>query len=201
MARLVLLATLAALAVFALVSPQPAHANGGPDSRTIFDQPVDGYRLVVTSTPGNPVAGLVHLTFSLTDPAGQSPITDASLTLSVTPPPDSELQPTAFPVMRSEVNPDLYDVNVDLKAEGTWSLGLAIGGDLGSASVVFPLEVRGPGSRIFAILIVVLVFPMLLLLLWVWRRWDRRRKSRQLNQATDVTEIGNSIREPKDTDA
>ena len=101
---------------------------------------------------------------------------------------DSELEPNSFSIDRSTVNPELYDVNVDMDAEGVWTLALSIDGPLGPAEASFPLEVRGPASKIFAILIVVLAFPILLVMLEVWRRWDRRRKRAQLNSGADVVD-------------
>ena len=168
-------------------APQ-ALANGGVDTSTIFEEQVEGYQVVVTSTPGNPTAGLVHFTFSISDAATQEIITGAALALSVTPPEESGLEPNSFSIDRSTVNPDLYDVNVDMDAEGVWTLALSIDGPLGPAEASFPLEVRGPASKIFAILIVVLAFPILLVMLEVWRRWDRRRKRAQLNGGSDVVD-------------
>ena len=165
-----------------------ALANGGVDTSTIFEEQVEGYQVVVTSTPGNPTKGLVHFTFSISDPATQEIITGAALSLSVTPPEDSELEPNSFSIDRSTVNPDLYDVNVDMDAEGVWNLALLIDGPIGTAEASFPLEVRGPASKIFAILIVVLAFPILLAMLEVWRRWDRRRKRAQQNGGSNVIE-------------
>ena len=165
-----------------------ASANGGVDTSTIFEEQVEGYQVVVTSTPGNPTAGLVHFTFSISDPATQEIITGAALALSVTPPEESGLEPNSFGIDRSTVNPDLYDVNVDMDAEGVWTLALSIDGPLGTAEARFALEVRGPASKIFAILIVVLAFPILLVMLEVWRRWDRRRKRAQQNGGSDVTD-------------
>ena len=161
-------------------------ANGGVDTRTIFEEQVEGYQVVVTSTPGNPTEGLVHLTFRISDPATQEVITEAALSLSVTPPEESGLEANSFSINRSTVNPDLYDVNVDMEAEGVWTLGLSIDGPLGLAEASFPLEVRGPASKIFAILIVVLAFPILLAMLEAWRRWDRHRKRAQQNGGSDV---------------
>ena len=168
-------------------APQ-ALANGGGDTSTIFEEQVEGYQVVVTSTPGNPTAGLVHFTFSISDAATREIITGAALALSVTPPEDSELEPNSFSIDRSTVNPNLYDVNVDMDAEGVWNLALSIDGPLGLAEASFPLEIRGPASKIFAILIVVLAFPILLAMLEVWRRWDRRRKRAQQNGGSDVVD-------------
>ena len=172
-------------ALMVVVAPR-ALANGGVDTSTIFEEQVEGYQVVVTSTPGNPTKGLVHFTFSISDPATQEIITGAALSLSVTPPEDSELEPNSFGIDRSTVNPDLYDVNVDMDAEGVWTLALSIDGPLGPAEASFPLEVRGPASKIFAILIVVLAFPLLLAMLEIWRRWDRRRKRARRNGGSDV---------------
>ena len=168
-----------------VVAPR-ALANGGVDTSTIFEEQVEGYQVVVTSTPGNPTEGLVHFTFSISDAATQEIITGAALALSVTPPEDSELEPNSFGIDRSTVNPDLYDVNVDMDAEGVWTLALSIDGPIGTAEASFPLEVRGPASKIFAILIVVLAFPLLLAMLEIWRRWDRRRKRARRNGGSDV---------------
>ncbi len=172
-------------ALMAAGAPQ-ALANGGVDTSTIFEEQVEGYQVVVTSTPGNPTAGLVHFTFSISDAASRVVITGATLSLSVTPPEESGLEPNSFGIERSTVNPDLYDVNVDMDAEGVWTLALSIDGPLGPAEASFPLEVRGPASKIFAILIVVLAFPLLLAMLEIWRRWDRRRKRAQQNGGSDV---------------
>ena len=174
-------------ALMAAGAPQVL-ANGGGDTSTIFEEQVEGYEVVVTSTPGNPTAGLVHFTFSISDAATQEIITGAALALSVTPPEDSELEPNSFSINRSTVNPDLYDVNVEMDAEGVWTLALSIDGPLGPAEASFPLEVRGPASKIFAILIVILAFPILLAMLEVWRRWDRRRKKAQQNSGLDVVD-------------
>ena len=166
-------------------APQ-ALANGGVDTSTIFEEQVEGYQVVVTSTPGNPTEGLVHFTFSISDAATEEVITGAALALSVTPPEESGLDPNSFGINRSTVNPDLYDVNVDMDSEGVWTLALSIDGPLGTAEASFPLEVRGPASKIFAILIVVLAFPLLLAMLEIWRRWDRRRKRARRNGGSDV---------------
>ena len=166
-------------------APQ-ALANGGVDTSTIFEEQVEGYQVVVTSTPGNPTEGLVHFTFSISDAATEEVITGAALALSVTPPEESGLEPNSFGIDRSTVNPDLYDVNVDMDAEGLWILGLSIDGPLGTAEARFALEVRGPASKIFAILIVVLAFPLLLAMLEIWRRWDRRKKRARQNGGSDV---------------
>ena len=185
-ASLLVIALLLALAAATTLSAPHALANGGSDTRTIFEERVEGYGVVVTSTPGRPTEGLVHLTFSLSDASTQEVVTGATLTLSVTPPGESGLDATSFDVDRSEVNPDLYDVNVDMEAEGVWFLALSIDGPQGPAEAGFPLEVRGPASKIFAILIVVLAFPLLLALLEGWRRWDRRKKRAQQNDASSV---------------
>ncbi len=169
-----------------IVGAPEALANGGVDTSTIFEEQVEGYQVVVTSTPGNPTEGLVHFTFSISDPATQEVITEAALSLSVTPPEESGLEANSFGINRSTVNPDLYDVNVDMEAEGVWTLGLSIDGPLGTVEASFPLEVRGPASKIFAILIVVLAFPILLAMLEAWRRWDRRRKRARQNDGSDV---------------
>ena len=174
-------------ALMAAGAPQ-ALANGGVDTSTIFEEQVEGYQVVVTSTPGNPTEGLVHFTFRISDAATQEVITEAALSLSVTPPEESGLEANSFAINRSTVNPDLYDVNVDMDAEGLWILGLSIDGPLGTAEASFPLEVRGPASKIFAILIVILAFPILLAMLEVWRRWDRRRKRARRNGGSDVVD-------------
>ena len=183
---LLLIAVLVTIGALAVVGAPQALANGGVDTSTIFEEQVEGYQVVVTSTPGNPTAGLVHITFRISDPATQEVITEAALSLSVTPPEESGLEANSFGINRSTVNPDLYDVNVDMEAEGVWTLGLSIDGPLGLAEASFPLEVRGPASKIFAILIVVLAFPILLAMLEAWRRWDRRRKRAQQNGGSDV---------------
>lgn len=163
-----------------------ALANGGADTRTIFEERVGDYGVVVTSTPGRPTAGLVHFTFSISDAETGAIVTDAALELSTTPPPESELTEASFQISKSELNPDLYDVDVRLEAEGTWELELTIEGPRGREQVAIPLEVRGPASKIFAILIVVLAFPLLLVLLEIWRRWDRRKKRAQHAEDSDV---------------
>ena len=170
-------------------------ANGGVDTSTIFEEQVEGYQVVVTSTPGNPTAGLVHFTFRISDAATEEVVTGAALTLSVTPPVDSGLEANSFGINRSTVNPDLYDVNIDLEAEGVWTLALSIDGPLGPAEAGFPLEVRGPASKIFAILIVVLAFPLLLAMLEIWRRWDRRKKRAQQIDGPDVMDTEANERE------
>lgn len=181
------IAFVVALCTFAALDVPEASANGGVDTRTIFEEQVEGYQVVVTSTPGRPTEGVVHFTFSISDASDQSVVTDAILRLSMTPPAESDLVEASFEVGRSEVNADLYDVNVDMEAEGVWPLLLTIDGPLGVAEADFSLEVRGPSSKIFAILIVVLAFPMLLVLLEIWRRWDRRKKRAQQKGASDVS--------------
>ncbi len=176
------------------LAPQ-ALANGGADTRVIFEEGVGGYGVIITSTPGRPTEGLVHLTFSVSDAESGAIIRDATLELVARPPADSGLAEASFPIGRSDVNPDLYDVDVRLEAEGVWDLGLSIDGSLGREEVVFPLEVRGPASRIFAILIVVLAFPVLLVLLEIWRRWDRRKKRARQNEGSGVVETETSSEE------
>ena len=163
-------------------------ANGGADTRTIFEERVGGYGVVVTSTPGRPTEGLVHLTFSVSDADSGEVIRDAALELTANPPAESELTEASFVIDRSDINPDLYDVDVRLEAEGIWELELMIDGPLGPGQVAIPLEVRGPASKIFAILIVVLAFPLLLALLEIWRRWDRRKKRTQQTEVSDVVD-------------
>ena len=153
-AALLFIGILVTFGALMIVGAPEALANGGVDTSTIFEEQVEGYQVVVTSTPGNPTEGLVHFTFSISDPATQEVITEAALSLSVTPPEESGLEPNSFGIDRSTVNPDLYDVNVDMDAEGVWTLALSIDGPLGTAEASFPLEVRGPASKIFAILIV-----------------------------------------------
>ena len=165
-------------------------ANGGVDTRTIFEEGVGGYGVVVTVTPGRPTEGLVHLTFRVSDAETEAIIKDATLELNAVPPAESELGEASFSIEKSEVNPDLYDVDVRLEAEGVWELELFIEGPRGREQVEIPLEVRGPASKIFAILIVVLAFPLLLALLEIWRRWDRRKKKSQRIEGWDVTETG-----------
>ena len=184
--RFIFIGILVAFGALIVAGAPQALANGGVDTSTIFEEQVEGYQVVVTSTPGNPTAGLVHFTFSISDAATREIITGAALALSVTPPEDSELEPNSFSIDRSTVNPDLYDVNVDMDAEGVWNLALLIDGPIGTAEASFPLEVRGPASKIFAILIVVLAFPLLLAMLEIWRRWDRRRKRARRNGGSDV---------------
>ena len=76
-----------------------------------------------------------------------------------------------------------------MEAEGLWNLSTVPSMDrIGTAEARFGLEVRGPASKIFAILIVVLAFPILLAMLEVWRRWDRRRKRAQQNGGSNVIE-------------
>lgn len=196
-ARPVLIFTSLAL-VFAVLwvglAPQ-ALANGGADTRVIFEDEVGGYGVIITSTPGRPTEGLVHLTFNVSDAESGAIIRDAALELTARPPAESGLSEASFPISRSELNPDLYDVDVRLEAEGVWELGLSIEGPRGTAEVVFPLEVRGPASKIFAILIVVLAFPLLLVLLEVWRRWDRRKKRARQNEGSGVMESETSSEE------
>ena len=163
-----------------------ALANGGADTRTIFEERVGDYGVVVTSTPGRPTEGLVHLTFSVSDADSGEVIRDAALELTANPPAESELTEDSFVIDKSDINPDLYDVDIRLEAEGIWELGLTIDGPRGREQVAIPLEVRGPASKIFAILIVVLAFPLLLVLLEIWRRWDRRKKRAQQAEDPDV---------------
>ncbi len=167
-----------------------ALANGGADTRTIFEGRTESYEVVVTSTPGRPTEGLVHFTFSVSDAESGAVIRDAELELTASPPAESGLAEASFPISKSELNPELYDVDVRLDAEGVWELGLSIDGPLGPAMVEVPLEVRGPASKIFAILIVVLAFPLLLALLEIWRRWDRRKKRARLIEGPDVVDTG-----------
>lgn len=163
-----------------------ALANGGADTRTIFEERVGDYGVVVTSTPGRPTEGLVHLTFSVSDAETGEVIRDAALELTANPPAESELTEASFVIDRSDINPELYDVDVRLEDEGIWELELTIDGPRGLEQVAIPLEVRGPASKIFAILIVVLAFPLLLVLLEIWRRWDRRKKKAQHAEDSDV---------------
>ena len=183
---LLFIGTLVIFGALMVVGAPRVLANGGVDTSTIFEEQVERYQVVVTATPGNPTEGLVHFTFRISDAATEEVVTGAALTLSVTPPADSELEANTFGINRSTVNPDLYDVNVDLEAEGIWTLALSIDGPLGPAEASFPLEARGPASKIFAILIVVLAFPLLLAMLEIWRRWDRRKKRAQQNGGPDV---------------
>ena len=183
---LLFIGTLVIFGALMMVGAPRVLANGGVDTSTIFEEQVEGYQVVVTSTPGNPTEGLVHFTFRISDAATEEVVTGAVLALSVTPPADSELEANTFGINRSTVNPDLYDVNVDLEAEGVWTLAMSIDGSLGPAEASFPLEVRSPASKIFAILIVVLAFPLLLAMLEIWRRWDRRKKRAQQNDGQDV---------------
>ena len=128
--RPVLIFTSLALVFAALwvgLAPQ-ALANGGADTRVIFEEEVGGYGVIITSTPGRPTEGLVHLTFSVSDAESGAIIRDAALELTARPPADSELSEASFPISRSEVNPDLYDVDVRLEAEGVWELELSIEG-------------------------------------------------------------------------
>ena len=81
-------------------------------------------------------------------------------------------------------------MDVRLEAEGEWGLGLSIEGPRGAAQAEFSLEVRGPASRIFAILIVVLAFPVLLVLLEIWRRWDRRKRRARQIEGSGVEDTG-----------
>ena len=182
------------VALWVGLAPQ-ALANGGVDTRTIFDERVVGYGVVVTSTPGRPTEGLVHLTFSVSDAETGEVIRDAALELTAKPPTDSELAEASLPIDRSDINPDLYDVDVRLEAEGLWGLTLFIEGPRGEARLDFPLEVRGPASKIFAILIVVLAFPLLLVLLEIWRRWDRRKKRAQQTGKSGAIESESSSEE------
>ncbi len=171
------------------LAPQ-ALANGGADTRTIFEGRTGGYEVVVTSTPGRPTEGLVHFTFSVSNAESGEIVTDAALELTARPPAESELAEASFQISKSELNPDLYDVDVRLEAEGIWALGLSIDGPVGTAMVEVPLEVRGPASKIFAILIVVLAFPLLLALLEIWRRWDRRKRRARQMEASGVVDTG-----------
>ena len=183
------------LAVFVVVwvgtAPQVL-ANGGTDTRTILEERAGGYDVVVTSTPGRPTAGLVHFTFSVLDAETGVVVSDAVLQLATIPPPESEVMEGTFPISRSDLNPDLYDVDVRLEAEGVWSMALSIDGPNGAAEADFLLEVRGPASRIFAILIVVLAFPVLLVLLEIWRRWDRRKRRARQIEGSDVLDSASS---------
>ena len=174
-------------ALMAVGAPQ-ALANGGGDTSTIFEEQVEGYEVVVTSTPGNPTAGLVHFTFSISDAATQEIITGAALALSVTPPEDSELEPNSFGIDRSTVNPDLYDVNVDMDAEGVWILALSIDGPLGRRRGQFSSRGPGPGQQDFRNTHSCPGFPPSFGMLEVWRRWDRRRKRAQQNGGSDVVD-------------
>ena len=196
-AALLFIGILVTFGAMMVVDAPRALANGGVDTSTIFEEQVEGYQVVVTSTPGNPTEGLVHFTFSISDAATEEVITGAALALSVTPPEESGLDPNSFGINRSTVNPDLYDVNVDMDSEGVWTLALSIDGPLGTAEASFPLEVRGPASKIFAILIVVLAFPLLLAMLEIWRRWDRRKKRARQNGGSDV--IDNDTSESEKT--
>ena len=130
----------------------------------------------------------MHFTFGVSDAETGEVVRDATLELTATPPGESELAEASFPIDTSEINPDLYDVDVRLEAEGVWGLELFIEGPRGEGRVDIPLEVRGPASKIFAILIVVLAFPLLLVLLEIWRRWDRRKKRRQQIEGADVND-------------
>ena len=71
-------------------------------------------------------------------------------------------------------------------------MALSIDGPLGTAEARFALEVRGPASKIFAILIVVLAFPLLLAMLEIWRRWDRRKKRARQSGGSDVIDTDTS---------
>lgn len=176
-----------------------ALANGGADTRTILEERVGGYGVVVTSTPGRPTEGLVHLTFSVSDADSGEVIQDAALELTANPPAESELTEASFAIDRSDINPDLYDVDIRLEAEGIWGLELTIDGPRGREQVAIPLEVRGPASKIFAILIVVLAFPLLLALLEIWRRWDRRKKKKQQIEGSGVRDNGDTENATEDS--
>ena len=72
--------------------------------------------------PGGRRKGLVHFTFSVSDAESGEIVTDAALELSTTPPTESGLTEASFQISKSELNPELYDIDVRLEAEGIWEL-------------------------------------------------------------------------------
>ena len=167
-----------ALLVAALAAPSEARANG----RIIeFQrQTVGPYEIALGTIPTPPRVGVLHLSVTLTDVAAQSPVVDATVTLTGSGPGDP---PAAAGPVEAENRPsDLiyYDASATVETPGEWSFTVEVDSGLGPASADFTLEVveSSPLVELFTWVTVTMFFALVGLGLFpLLRKALRRRRT------------------------
>ena len=134
-----IMAALALATVTSLVVPR-AYANG---SATRFERQVAGlYEIALSTRPGSPSVGSIHLTMTVADAFSKRFIMDAEVSLVGRSPETGAAALGPLVAEKTLTDPAFYDVTTTVDREGTWVFTVKVSGELGDASADFPVEVR-----------------------------------------------------------
>ena len=165
-----------AVASLTVLAPRESAANGAV--RVIVnDASVGPYLVTIGILPGSPTVGLLHVSIRVLDAAAETPVDDATVTVTATGP-----APGAGPARIQAVNtpqsPHLYEGFVTLDAAGQWSLEVETESPLGCGTLETPIEVT-EGGRLNLFYVVLGVAVVGIAGLLVWTRWQRRGRGRR----------------------
>ena len=155
---------------------EPVYANGATRP-VVTNARVGPYMLQVGILPGKPKVGNLHLAIVVKDAEGGATITDATVTVAATGP-EGATNVSPVQARNTPIIPQLYDVDISLDMEGSWTLTLEIDSRSGKAGLDVPLQVTASGGANLVIPIAGAV-GFLALAVWVRGRLSRRGKRRK----------------------
>ena len=167
---------LLAVASLTVLAPRESAANGAV--RVIVnDAPAGPYLVTVGILPGSPTVGLVHVSIRVLDAAAETPVGDATVTVTATGPVPSA-GPAQIKAANTPQSPHLYEGFVTLDAVGQWSLQVETESPLGRGTLETPIQVT-EGGRLNLFYVVLGVAVVGIAGLLVWTRWKRRSRTRR----------------------
>ena len=167
---------LLAVASLTVLAPKESAANGAVRI-IVNDAPAGPYLVTIGILPGSPTVGLLHVSIRVLDAAAETPVDDATVTVTATGPAPST-GPAPIQAANTPQSPHLYEGFVTLDAIGRWSLGVEIESPLGRGTLETPIQVTEGGRlNLFYIALGTAVVGIAGLL--AWTRWQRRGRSRR----------------------
>ena len=166
-------------AVLLLSSAAPADANGvHVGSREVFAGDVGAYRLTVSTIP---VTGSMHFIIFISAADGETPITDAEITMRGAFPDGAGLDVGPVAGYGTLEGPLWYAADLPVETDGLWEFTLTIDSELGREQVDFEvavLETGGVSLTLFALIAVALAILGFTLGNRMFRRRRRRARGR-----------------------
>ncbi len=168
-------AALMALLLAVALPGGSAAAHGGGTPR-MANQPAGPYRLYTWTQPEPMRAGEVHLTIAVTqatDDAVQSeptetPITDATVVVTLTPLDGSSAPLTVQATLQSSLGSIYYETDAILPSAGDWRVSLAVQGREGSGQGEFTMSAAAPRQANWTLIAIggILLLGILALIIW-----------------------------------
>ena len=158
------------------LNQSPVLANGAT-RELVKNQRVGPYELQVGILPGGPKVGNLHISILITDAESGNLVTDATVSV-LAQGPEGSTRIGPVPAPNTPQNPQFYDVDISLDAEGSWAVTLEIDAAQGTENLEVPLEVTSGGGISLA-LVAAAAIALLAVSIWAWDRIKSRRRRRE----------------------